>query len=169
MQSNKSELMLIESYIEKKIEIESERSRIDELKKDKSGLEKDIECLRDENEAVSENQELVRSSYFDWKLETGSTLESLKEVYKAAKYDYKAYSGYSNNRLPDFDLSDKNISSLVNQRKIINKDISEKDSAIAVLDVKLENFDKELGRYLRCNSFLSSGITSFLLKFQLYP
>ena len=148
IQSNKSELMLIESYIEKKLEIEAERIKIAELKKDKSELEKDIEYLRDENSAVSENLELVRASYFDWKLETGSMLESLKEVYKAAKYDYKANSGYSNNKLPDFEVSDKNILLLVNQRKIINKDISEKNIEIAVLDVELKNLDKELLRHL---------------------
>lgn len=144
-----SALTLIQTYIEKNQELEIERKIISALQKEMKELIKDIESLDEDNERIAENQEVIRASYVEWKIGIGSIIKSLKEVYKDAKYDYKEQGTYSNQKTPDFTVAAEHLNSLVNERKIIEKDISEKNNGIAVLDADLKNLSKDLSRHIR--------------------
>lgn len=148
LSANESELILIEAYIEKKVELEIEKINIKEIKKEKLELEKSINSFYEENDAVSESQALIENSYFNWKLDIEKIINSLKEVYKNAEYYYKEFSNYANRNIPKFILEADKIKLLISERRVIDKDIAEKDKAIAVVETKLEGLENELRIYI---------------------
>ena len=139
----------IKEYIEKLQEIEFEKSLIINVETEIKELKGNIQNLDEANDEILDNQNSIRDSYGNWKINITGTVNAVKEVYKEAVYDYKQDNIYVNHKIPEFVIVSDRLGSLVKERKIIEENIAIKNNSIALLDNDIKHLNKELSRYIR--------------------
>ena len=151
----------IREYIEKVEEIEKERVLILKIEKDMKELKDNISDIDDDNESIIKNQNLIKDSYRDRKKEIEDIIKSVNEVFKEAVYNFEVDNSYTNYKTPDLSIFADRLMSLVNERKVLEEDISGKDSKIAILDNDIKHFKKDFDRYIEDLQKLSMDWTNY--------
>ncbi len=154
-------LKQIEEYIEKSQEIQFEKNLIINVEKQIEDLKTDIKNLDKDNDDIQYEQDKIRESYGEWKIEVNGLIKDLQVVYKEAIYNYKRDDTYSNHRIPNFIASADRLSSLVNERKVIEENITAQNSRLGILDNDLEHLNNELSRVTKELERLSKDWASF--------
>lgn len=151
----------IKEYIEKIQEIEIEKNKILSVKKEIREIKSKILSLDEDNHLILDNQDLIKDSYREWNIKISSIINSVKEVYKDLIYDYKKDNSYVNYKTPDFIIAADKLNTLVGERKVIEEDISTKNSSIAVLNNIIKNLEKDCNRYIKELEELSKDWASY--------
>lgn len=151
----------IEEYIEKSQEIQFEKNLIINVEKQIKEFKSSIQNLEEDNSEIQDNQDRIKDSHGEWKIEVKGLIRDLQEVYKEAIYDYKRDDTYSNYKMPDFLISADRLSSLVNERKVIEESITAQNNRIAILDNDVKHFNEELSRLTKELEKLSKDWPNF--------
>lgn len=152
-------LKQIEEYIEKSQEIQFEKNLITNVEKEIKEFKSGIQNLEVDNSDIQYNQDTIKDSYGNWKIQINGLIKEVQIVYKEAIYDYKREDTYSNYKTPDFVVSADRLSSLVNERKIIEENIAAKNSKIALLDNDIMHLN---GQFSRCTNELEKLSTDWV-------
>lgn len=144
-----SDIKSMEEYMEKHHELEAEKKVIEDVKKDIRELEDKIYSLEEGNGNISSNKEYVRGDYNKWKLDIDVIIDKMKDLYKEISYDYSIDISYLSHRMPSFTTEAERLSSLISERQLIDKDISERNAAIAVLNSEIKSLNENLRRHLK--------------------
>lgn len=137
----------IREYIEKVEEIEKEKALIVELEKNIEELKDNISNIDEDNENIVNNQDSIKDSYGNWKIKVDDIIKKVNQVFKGAIYDFKVDNSYTNYKVPDFSTVGDKLVSLVNERKVLEEDISGRNNKISIIDTAIKYLNKELERY----------------------
>lgn len=138
----------INEYIEKMKEIEIEKVEISNIKKEIANLKKEVSNLDEDSDNITNYQDLTKDAYWKWKASTRNIIDHVKEVFKDMDYEIEVDKTYSNHKTPNFILEDLRLKALVKERSLIEREISAKNSSIAVLDTEIKNLEKDRNRHL---------------------
>lgn len=141
-------IIQVEGYIEKIEEIEKENISILKIKEDITSIKQDISNIDYDNEIIQDNQMIVKDSYYEWKANIENITKHVRLIYREARYECKIDNSYTNYKTPDFSLATDRLIPLVNERKVLEEDISSKNISIAVIDNDIKHLGKSLEKYI---------------------
>ena len=145
---SKKSIIEMKSYLNKSKELYEEKIIVDKIKIDILDLEKGKREVELSIEDVEGKRSMIKDSYSKWKLEIENDIKQIKDIFNKASYEFGVRTSELTDKIPTLLIQNIAIMSLVNQRKILEEDISSKNNNIALLDKDIKHLNLELKRHI---------------------
>lgn len=141
-------LVKLEDYIEELKEIQLEESKIHAIKKEMEEMNTEISNIDFDSDKILEGQNEIKNSYYEWKVRTENIINDAKMVFHGIDYNISIDANYLSSSIPNFSVSGELFLSLINERRLLEEDIVNRNVEIVKIDKDIEYFKKEVQGYI---------------------
>lgn len=141
-------LVKLEDYIEELIEMQLEESKIHAIKKEMEEIDTEISNINFDSDKILKGQNKIKDSYNEWKVRIENIINDAKMVFDGIDYNISIDEDYLSPSIPNFSVSGELFLSLINERKLLEEDIANKNVQIALIDKDIEYLRKEVQGYI---------------------
>ena len=108
----------------------------------------EISNINFDSDKILEGQNEIKDSYYEWKVRTENIINDAKMVFHGIYYNISIYEDYSSPSIPNFSVSGELFLSLINERRLLEEDIVNRNVEIALIDKDIEHFKEKVHDYI---------------------